>query len=99
MIVVDASAALELLLNTPAGRRVADRVFAPGESLHAPHLLDLEVVKVLRRYARAGALDTDRAREVVDDLARRLHDRIAARISRDLLVERERSGSLIDREW
>jgi hypothetical protein len=35
----------------------------------------------------------------LDDLARRLHERIAARISRDLLVERERSGSLVDRAW
>jgi predicted nucleic acid-binding protein len=84
VIVVDASAALELLLNTPAGRRVADRVFAPGESLHAPHLLDLEVVKVLRRYARAGALDTDRAREVVDDLA----DLPVTRYPHDVLLPR-----------
>lgn len=84
MIVVDASAALELLLNTPTGRRVADRVFAPGESLHAPHLLDLEVVQVLRRYARAGALDTDRAREVVDDLA----DLPVTRYPHDVLLPR-----------
>ncbi len=35
----------------------------------------------------------------LDDLARRLHDRISSRISRDLLVERERAGSLIDRGW
>ena len=69
MIVVDASAALELLLNTRAGRRVADRVFAPGETLHAPHLLDLDVAQVLRRYAQAGALDAERGQEAVDDLA------------------------------
>lgn len=35
----------------------------------------------------------------LDDLARRLHDKITARLSRDLLVERERAGSLIDRWW
>jgi hypothetical protein len=35
----------------------------------------------------------------LDDLARRLHERISARISRDLLIERERVGSLVDRTW
>jgi hypothetical protein len=35
----------------------------------------------------------------LDDLARRLHERISARLSRDLLIERERVGSLVDRTW
>jgi hypothetical protein len=35
----------------------------------------------------------------LDDLARRLHEKIAARLSRDLLIERERSGALVDRGW
>ena len=38
MIVV-ASALLEVLLNTPAAARVGERLFAAGETLHAPHLL------------------------------------------------------------
>jgi predicted nucleic acid-binding protein len=51
VIVIDASAVLEVLLNRPAGARIADRLFAAGETLHAPHLLDLEVAQVLRvRY-------------------------------------------------
>jgi predicted nucleic acid-binding protein len=54
LIVVDASAVLELLLQTPAGVRVSERIFAPGETLHAPHLLGIEVAHVLRRYARSG---------------------------------------------
>src|SRR5262245_28068233 len=41
MIVIDASAVLEVLLNTPDADAIAARFFAPGESLHAPHLLDL----------------------------------------------------------
>jgi predicted nucleic acid-binding protein len=49
MIVVDASAILEVLLQTPAAPRIEARLFAPGETLHAPHLLDLEVVHVLTR--------------------------------------------------
>ena len=40
-----------------------------GETLHAPHLLDLEVLQVLRRYAAAGEISAERAREALDDLA------------------------------
>ena len=53
MIVVDASVLLEVLLRTPAARTIEERLFAPGETLHAPHLVDLEVLQVLRRYAAA----------------------------------------------
>ena len=69
MIVLDASAALELLLNRPLGAAVAERAFAPGLSLHAPHLLDLEVAQVLRRLSRSGEIEPVRAREAIDDLA------------------------------
>lgn len=60
MIVVDASVILELLLATPAAISIEKRLFADGQSLHAPHLLDLEVAQVLRRYFLAGSLTTDR---------------------------------------
>ena len=69
MIVVDASAALELLLNTPFAARVATRLFSRGETLHAPHLIDLEVAQVLRRWERAGAITAPRAEEAFEDLA------------------------------
>jgi predicted nucleic acid-binding protein len=69
MIVADASAVLELLLGTPAGARVAARLAAPGETAHAPHLLDLEVAQVLRRYVRRREVPAGRAREALDDLA------------------------------
>jgi predicted nucleic acid-binding protein len=52
VIVLDASATIELLLNTKAGSAVAARLV--DESLHAPHLLDVEVAQVLRRWVRAG---------------------------------------------
>ncbi len=61
MIVVDASAILEVLLNTPAAARVSRRLFGPGETLHASHLLDLEVAHVLRRYCLAGELARNEA--------------------------------------
>ncbi len=67
--VVDASAALEVLLRTPAAAKVEKRLFAKGETLHAPHLLDLEVAQVLRRYASTGQIAPDRCRAALDDLA------------------------------
>lgn len=69
MIVVDASAVVEVLLQTPAAPRVSRRMFLPGETLHAPHLLDLEIAQVLRRYARSGDLSPQRASEAITDLA------------------------------
>jgi predicted nucleic acid-binding protein len=68
MIVVDASALLEVLLNTPAGGRIADRLFTAGETLHAPHLLDLEVAQVLRRYTRSGEMSPQRGLQALEDL-------------------------------
>ena len=50
MFVLDASAALEMLLKTPRSVRWADRVF--GNELHAPHLLDVEAIHVLRRLTQ-----------------------------------------------
>ena len=69
MIVVDASAVLELLLNTPAGGPVARRLFRQGETLHAPHLIDLEIAQVLRRYTRDREIDPGRGRQAIADLA------------------------------
>jgi predicted nucleic acid-binding protein len=69
VIVVDASAVIEVLLNTPGGVRAVDRLFADGETLHAPHLLDLEVAQVLRRYALAAELDAARGAQALEDLA------------------------------
>lgn len=84
MIVVDASAILEVLLGTPDGVPVAERLFTPGETLHAPHLLDLEVAQVLRRYALAGELDSARGLEALEDLA----DLPLTRYPHDLLLPR-----------
>lgn len=69
MIVVDASALIEVLLRMPAANAVERHMFIPGETLHAPHLLDIEVVHVLRRYAAAGEIDDERGRAGLADLA------------------------------
>ena len=68
MIVLDASAAVDWLLQTPAGRRIEERLYSRKESLHAPHLLDLEVTQVLRRLERQGIIGGSRAEEAVRDL-------------------------------
>ena len=56
MIVVDASAVLEVLLKTSAADAVASRIFARRVPMNAPHLIDLEVAQVMRRYVRKGDL-------------------------------------------
>lgn len=68
MTVADASAVLEMLLGTPVGKRCADRMLRPAEILCAPHLVDVEVVQVLRRYAAARELSAQRGREALRDL-------------------------------
>ncbi len=86
MIVVDASAALEILLQLEAAEPLMERLFADGESLHAPQLLDVEVTQVLRRYWRAGQITPARGREAVRDLA-------------DLPLQRYEHLPLLDRMW
>jgi predicted nucleic acid-binding protein len=68
MIVLDASAAIDWLLQTPVGKKIERRIFSRNESLHAPHLLDLEVAQVLRRLVRHGAISEHRAEGAVRDL-------------------------------
>ncbi len=69
MIVLDASAALELLLGSPPGQEIAARITDPHETVHAPHLLSVEVAQVLRRQTLAGNIATARALDAVRDLA------------------------------
>ena len=68
MIVLDASAAVDWLVQTAAAQRIEDRIFSRNQSLHAPELLDLEVAQVLRRLVREGALSASRAEGAIEDL-------------------------------
>lgn len=67
MIVVDASALLEVLLRTPRGAGIETRLLAAAPTLHAPHLLDVEIAQVIRRFALAGEIDGERAEAALDD--------------------------------
>ena len=85
MIVVDASALLEVLLRTGAAAAVEAILFAPDESLHAPHLIDIEIAQVLRRYAAGGEIDAGRGAAALEDLAampltRYPHDVLLSRV-------------------
>ena len=86
MIVVDASTLLEFLLNTDAAQRVAQRLFGGDDTLHAPHLIDLEIAQVLRRYERAGAVSGPRAKNAFEDLE-------------DMLIVRYPHHVLLPRVW
>lgn len=79
MIVVDASAAVSALLNDGLARRLL-----AVESVHAPHLVDVEVVSVLRRQVAAGLLASEEARRALG-VWRRLG---LIRYSASLLLER-----------
>ena len=61
MIVVDASALLEFLLQTPLGTRVEARLFRDQDEFHSPHLADVEVTQGLRRLVRTGDVSPGRA--------------------------------------
>jgi len=68
MIVLDASAVVELLLDTVAGRRVATLISDANMGLHVPHLLDVEACSALRRLARDKVIETADAEAAIEDL-------------------------------
>ena len=86
MIVLDASALVELVLDTPTGRVIASRIADPALGLHVPHLADIEVAQALRRYAKDGELDASAAAVALEDL-------------RALDLQRHAHEPLLDRIW
>lgn len=84
MKVIDASAALEWLLQTPVGVRIEEQIYSQG--IHAPHLLDTEVAQVLRRFVREGSVSADRAE-------------IALTILADAAIARHPHYHLLPRIW
>jgi predicted nucleic acid-binding protein len=86
LIVVDASALLEILLRTPVAERLMDRALDASERMHAPHLLDVEVTQVLRRLVQRKELTVARAEQALDDLS-------------SLVIERHEHQPLVKRVW
>lgn len=86
MTVVDASVVLEALLRRAKSEVVIQRLLDGRETLHAPHLLDIEVAHVIRRYAMVGEMDPERGRAALAILA-------------DLPLRRYRHDFLLQRVW
>jgi predicted nucleic acid-binding protein len=86
VIVVDASVIIELLLRTPAADAIVERLTRADESLHAPHLIDVEVAQVIRRYVIRDELDSASAEALVELL-------------KDLPIRRYSHQPLLPRMW
>jgi predicted nucleic acid-binding protein len=67
LIVLDASAAICLLLYSPETRADRIRGRISLENIQAPYLIDVEVAQALRRLVRLGELDESRALEALQD--------------------------------
>jgi predicted nucleic acid-binding protein len=68
LIVVDASAIVDLLLPAPDIAELEKRLWG-DPSWHAPHLLDLEVAQVLRRWVLAGRIPPATGERAIRDLS------------------------------
>jgi predicted nucleic acid-binding protein len=84
VIVLDASAAIEWLFQSPAGIKIDGRIFSKTATLHVPHLLDVEVAQVLRRYVRDKTISAQRGEEALEDLS----DMPLRRYPHDFLIPR-----------
>jgi len=85
VIVLDTSAAVELLLSLPLSRQVQEQLDRCEWQVMAPQLLMVEVLQVLRRRVAAGYTslsDAEEARSLLGELNIRLygHEVLAERI-------------------
>jgi predicted nucleic acid-binding protein len=85
VLVVDTSAVVGVLVGRPRNRGLVERLVGDGD-LHAPHLLDVELLHTLRRLVIVGALSEDRAADARADFA-------------DLTVARYGHAAMADRIW
>jgi len=86
MIVLDASAVVEMLLESPPGAAIAEELLGSEHALHAPYLLDAEVANSLRKSWFRGLISGARAGEALVDLS-------------DLPIERHGHLILLERVW
>jgi predicted nucleic acid-binding protein len=85
MLVVDASCLYEVVADGARAARVRDRLVADPDQA-APHVVDVEVLGIIRRDLMLGRLDPTAAAQAVDDL-------------RDWPGERFGHRLLLDRAW
>lgn len=85
MIVVDSSAVIEVLFRSQVGMDIEELILSPFENMCAPHLIDLEIAQVLRRYCASGEISPERAQHALEDfegmpITRYPHDILLHRI-------------------
>jgi predicted nucleic acid-binding protein len=85
MLIVDASCLYEVVADAERAERVRSRLAADAEQA-APHVIDAEVLGIVRRDHLLGRLDATAARQAVEDL-------------RDWPGERFGHRSLLERAW
>jgi predicted nucleic acid-binding protein len=85
MLVVDASALYEVLADTPRAEAIRARLAADTDQA-APHVIDAEVLGVIRRHHLVGRRDATAASQALDDL-------------RDWPGERYGHRALLARAW
>lgn len=86
MIVADASAIVRTLLNISPYQDLTALILGSSEGVHAPHLVDVEVAQVVRRFAAAAEIDETRGRLALETL-------------RVMPIERHRHDDLLPRVW
>ncbi len=69
MIVLDASAVVELLLNSERAQTIRAKLFESAESLIVPHLIDVEVMSAMRRLTTGERHDAHRTSQFLAALA------------------------------
>jgi predicted nucleic acid-binding protein len=94
MLVVDASCLFEVVADTERAEEVRARLAADPDQA-APHLIDAEVLGIIRRDHLAGRLDATAARQAVDDL----HDWPGERFGHRGLLERAWELRATVRSW
>lgn len=85
MLIVDASCLYEVITATPRSEAIRARLAADQDQA-APHVIDVEILSVVRRHQIAGRLDATAAAQAIDDL-------------RDWPGERFGHRGLIRRAW
>ncbi|HEX5582622.1 type II toxin-antitoxin system VapC family toxin [Gaiella sp.] len=85
MLIVDASCLYEVLADTERSERVRERLAADPEQ-GAPHVVDVEVLGIVRRDRMLGRLDATAAHQAIEDL-------------RDWPGERFGHRGLLERAW
>jgi predicted nucleic acid-binding protein len=85
VLVVGTSAALAALIASEPPAGLVERLAGDGD-LHAPHLIDIEMLHALRRMTTRGELNEDRAADARTDFA-------------DLALTRYPHHPLSDRVW